>query len=138
FIPKRMSPRSRKRRCCTSTRSSVSTVELACRCVRYRRSSRSMICQRSGRISPSATPSTTGGSVPQIDERAQACASGLRLLLFSTRQSVLSSEPPESLAVFQEHQRLKMAERQLLGAPFHLPTCQLQSELNLLRKIGAV
>src|SRR5438128_10930937 len=97
-----------------------------------------MICRRSGRTSPSATPSTTGGSTPQIDERAHAWASGLRLLLFSTRQSALSSEPPESLAIFREHQRLQMAERQLLSAPFHLPTCQLQSKLNLLRMIDAV
>src|SRR5579862_8073533 len=62
YIPRKMSPPTRPRSCYISIQWSVLTAAPAFRCARFRPSSHSTICQRSGTLLPSAMPSTSGGS----------------------------------------------------------------------------
>src|ERR1700688_3651818 len=75
YIPRKMSPPTRPRSCCISIRWSGLTAVPAFRYARFRPSSRSTICRRSGTLSPSATPNTSGGN-PAFGYRLFALGSG--------------------------------------------------------------
>src|SRR5271165_1981317 len=89
-IPKKTAISTRRKRCCISTRWSASIAARAFRCARFRRSSPSTTCRKSGRNTPSATPSTLAGKLTQYCKGAHL---GVPTFVFKLRTRWTSTTP---------------------------------------------